>query len=259
MSAPSSLLQGLTLLEAAIAQERSGRHGHNASRLAELTTIERSRVSRLTRELRDLGFLLRDETTAFSAGPAYLQLAGNLGRSWLRPARSELRILAARLGMSAQIVAPNGPGAVTLRVEHGSGIAADTATRGLVTPIWCTGGGRALLWDHSEAGLAELLSGVQLVGVGGSGAARSLEELQALLERDRRTGIVHARDEYIEGTHEYALPIRDGDEIVAAVAVTGPEQAPQRARRARSELEAVCAQLSELVQGSRPTADSAVA
>jgi hypothetical protein len=44
MDGPSSLSQGLTLLGAVVDRERSGRPGHNASRLAETSGMERSRV-----------------------------------------------------------------------------------------------------------------------------------------------------------------------------------------------------------------------
>ena len=57
MPVPSSLAQGLKLLETAVERERSGRAGHTASRLADATGIERSRVSRLSRELSALGYL----------------------------------------------------------------------------------------------------------------------------------------------------------------------------------------------------------
>lgn len=248
MSAPSSLLQGIALLDAAIAQERSGRHGHNASRLSEATGIERSRVSRLTRELRDLGYLDRDDTAVFSAGDEYFRAAGALSRPWLRAARGDLRVLASRLGVSAQLMAAEGPGAILLRSEKGPGVSAAYLRPGMVTPIWCTGPGRALLWDHTHEELQTLLDGVQFVGVSGPGAARSVDELHQLLERDRDLGMVNAREEYVEGVQEYALPIRDDRGIVASIGISGGALSARRVRETQGALRDAHTHLTRLVR-----------
>jgi DNA-binding IclR family transcriptional regulator len=248
MSAPSSLLQGIALLDAAVVQERSGRQGHNASRLSEATGIERSRVSRLTRELLDLGYLERDDTAVFHAGDGYFRAAGALSRPWLRAAREDLRVLASRLGVSAQLMAAEGPGAILLRSEKGPGVSADYLRPGIVTPIWCTGPGRALLWDHTREELQVLLDDVQFVGVGGPGAARSVDELHGLLERDRERGMVDAHEEYVEGVQEYALPIRDDQGIVASIGVSGAALSARRVREAQGALHDAHAHLTRLVQ-----------
>ena len=109
MSAPSSLSQGLALLGTAVERERSGRPGHNAARLAEATGIERSRVSRVTQELRRLHYLERDETDVLSAGSSFFQTAGARNEPWLRAARAELRGLASGLEMTARVTVADGP------------------------------------------------------------------------------------------------------------------------------------------------------
>jgi DNA-binding IclR family transcriptional regulator len=246
MTQPSSFLQGLTLIDAVVQRERSRRLAHNASRLAETTGIERSRVSRLTQELRELGFLERDPASVFNTGDAYFRTAGVLNQPWLRAARSDLRRLASGLGMSAQIAAPSGAGALMLRSETPSDMLASYLHPGMITPIWCTGAGRALLWEHSSDQLGELLRVVQFVGVGGPGAARSIAGVDALLARDRARGIVIADEEYVEGVFEYALPIHDGAGVVASVAVAGRRLSGRRAREAQSALQDVRTRLSAL-------------
>ncbi|MFK4789012.1 IclR family transcriptional regulator [Microbacterium sp. ZW T5_56] len=250
MAPPSSLLQGLALLEAAVAQERSGRQGHNASRLSEATGIERSRVSRLTRELRELDYLDRDEAAVLKAGDGYFRAAGALSRPWLRAARESLRVLASTLGVSAQLVAADGPGAILLRTEKGPGVSADYLRPGSLTPIWCTGAGRALLWDHTRESLDALLTDVQFVGVGGPGAARSVDELQELLDRDRESGIIDARDEYVEGVRDFALPIRDQRGIVVSIGISAGTLSQRRVQEAQSAVRGAAAHLSRLVQAS---------
>lgn len=249
MSTPSSLSQGLALLGAAVERERSGRVGHNASRLADATGIERSRVSRLTQELRALGYLERDEAAVLSAGDAYFRMAAALDEPWLRASRRELRMLASRLRMTALVTAASGAGALLLRSETGVG-AADAAVRpGMVTPIWCTGSGRALLWEHTRTQLEDVLRDVQFVGVGGPAAARTVPGVEALLERDRVTGMITATDEYAEGVTEYALPIHGSMGIVAAVAVSGRPHPAARTRSIHALLHEVRDRLSVLAGG----------
>ncbi|KHK98752.1 hypothetical protein LK09_07515 [Microbacterium mangrovi] len=246
MSQPSSFLQGLTLIDAVVQRERSRRLAHNASRLSEATGIERSRVSRLTHELRELGFLERDPAAVFNTGDAYFRTAGVLNQPWLRAARSELRRLATGLGMSAQIAAASGAGALLLRSETPGDLLASYLHPGMTTPIWCTGAGRALLWEFSSAELEDLLGGVQFVGVGGPGAARSTAGVEALLVRDRARGIVIAEEEYAEGVFEYALPIHDGACVVASIAVAGRQLSARRSREAQSALADVQSRLVAL-------------
>jgi DNA-binding IclR family transcriptional regulator len=218
----SSLSQGLRLLETAVARERSGRPGYTASRLADATGIERSRVSRLTQELRALDYLERDDTQAFRAGDRFLAVAATLNEPWLRAARVELRALAARFRVTARVTGRDGARAVLLRHEAGVGAAEASVRPGMVTPTWSTGAGRALLWDHDRGALEALLSDVQFVGVGGPGAARSVADVDALMERDRAGGVIRAAEEFDDGVHETALPLRGTDgTIVAAISASG--------------------------------------
>lgn len=223
MPVPSSLSQGLKLLETAVERERSGRAGHTASRLADATGIERSRVSRLSRELSALGYLERDDAQAFRPGDRFLAVASALHEPLLRPARSELRGLAARFGVTTRITGRDGVRALLLRHEAGVGGPEASVRAGMATPCWATGAGRALLWDHDRRQLDELLADVQFIGVGGPGAARSVAEVDALMQRDRPRGVIWASEEFDEGIDEVALPIRDATgTIIAAISASGP-------------------------------------
>lgn len=248
MNAPSSLTQGLALLGAAIDRERSGRPGHTASRLAEVTGIERSRVSRVTAELRRMEYLERDDTAVLAAGPEFFRVAAARNDPWLRAARYDLRMMASALKVTARVTAAAGAGALLVRSESGV-VGTDIATRpGMLTPIWCTGAGRALLWDHDRAGLEDLLRDAQFVGVGGPAAARTVAELDALLARDRDRGVIVAADEYVDGVHEYALPIRAHGAIVASVAVSGPRPGAGREKRILALLRDSAARLNALAE-----------
>ncbi|MGK9149008.1 IclR family transcriptional regulator [Plantibacter flavus] len=250
MSTPTSLSQGLVLLAAAVDRERSGRVGHTAARLADVTGIERSRVSRLTQELRGIDYLHRDDTSQLSAGPAYFAPGRALNAPWLRAARRELRSLAARLDVTAAVSVADGPRALLLRFESGTN-AVDTSIRaGMATPVWCTGSGRALLWDRDAAQLAALLDDVQFIGVGGPAAAHNVAELGALLARDREAGTIRAVDEYVGGVTDYAVPIRREGMIIAALSVSGASANAELARRAPAELRTSAGRLSALAAAS---------
>lgn len=244
MAASSSLVQGLKLLDASVSQERRARPGLNASRLAETTEIERSRVSRLTQELRAREFLSRDDDALFSAGPEFFRTAAVLNATWLRASRSALRALASKLGVNALITIADGPRGVLLRCERSADGFDRSIREGLVTPIWCTGAGRALLWDHTPEQLDELLDDVQFIGVGGPTAARSTAEVRALLERDRADSLIAAPEEYDEGIDEFALPIRSRGEVIASLAVRGRHRPKGVTRDTRALLTQLARELS---------------
>lgn len=256
MSAPTSLSQGLVLLRAAIDRERSGRVGHTAARLADVTGIERSRVSRLTQELRGIEYLSRDDTSQLRAGPASFGPARALNAPWLRAARRELRSLAARFDVTAAVSVADGPRALLLRFESGTNAVDASMRAGMVTPVWCTGAGRALLWDHDVEQLEALLDGVQFIGVGGPAAARSVVEIDTLLTRDREAGAIRAVDEYVGGVTDYALPIRRDGTLIASVSVSGSSANADLARRAPAELRACVDRLGALAASSTPPASS---
>ena len=245
MQIPSSLAQGLRLLDEVVDRERSGRAGHTASRLAEATGIERSRVSRLTRELVALRYLERDDAQAFRAGDGFLRVAAALQEPLLRAARTELRAIAARFPVTARVTGRDGVRAVLLRYEAGVGASEASVRPGMVTPTWSTGAGRAMLWDHDRRLLDALLADVQFVGVGGPGAARSIDEVDALMRRDRERGVIWAEEEFDDGVLEIGLPIRDGDgRIIAAISASGSTLDPRRASDVASAIARAAERLS---------------
>lgn len=232
MQPHSSLTQGLSLLEGASDRELSGRTGYSVSRLADSVGLERSRASRLTQELRALRYLELDESQALRPSSTFFAVASARNERWLRGSRSILRMLASRFDVSARISSRSGAGALLLRHETGVGAPNGSVRPGMTTPVWCTGAGRALLWDLDNATITSLLHDVEFVGVGGPRAAHSTEEVITFLERDRARGYSSAVEEFEQGLSEIALPIRDpGGRVVAALSVvTRPLQQNVRER-----------------------------
>jgi DNA-binding IclR family transcriptional regulator len=92
----------------------------------------------------------------------------------------------------------------------------------MVTPVWCTGSGRALLWDEQQPAVQTLLEDVNFIGVGGPGAAHSPQEVVELMDRDRARGFVVAEEEFEHGVYELAVPVRSADgTILAALSILG--------------------------------------
>lgn len=222
-STASSLRTGLRLVDAVIDRERSGRTGFNVSRLADEMGLERSKASRMTQELCDKGFLERREDSTLRAAHEFFALAASLNPGLLQSSRAILRRLAIRHGASARLSVRDGVLVRLLRAEPSAGMADQWLTRAtLVTPCWCTGAGRALLWDHTEEEIAMLLAGYELIGVGGPNAAHSAAEVARANARDAPGGLVTAHGEFEHGITEYAAPVRDArGRVFAAVAVLG--------------------------------------
>ncbi|MEV0196032.1 IclR family transcriptional regulator C-terminal domain-containing protein [Nonomuraea sp. NPDC050691] len=221
--AAASLRTGLRVVNTVIDRERSGRPGFNVARLAEETGLERSKASRLTQELTEKGFLERREDSSLRVAGAFFELAASLNPGLLRGARAVLRRLSIRYGAGARLSVRDGVVARLLRSEAAPGTAEQWLTgTSLITPCWCTGTGRALLLDHTEAEIAALLDGYELIGVGGPNAARSAADVARANDRDRPKGLIMAHEEFEHGITEYAAPIRDGrGRVVAAVALLG--------------------------------------
>lgn len=222
-SEASSLAQGLRIVRLVVDREKSGRQLLGVSQLAAELQMEQSRVSRLTRELCELGLLERLERGPFRVGPRFLSLGASVNTGWVREAATQLEQLVAVVGLRARISVLDGYRVILLRASSTEAVAGSFVKPGMVTPVWCTGAGRALLWDYKERELQALLKDVNFIGVGGPEAAHSIAEVWGLMVRDRNAGYVAAVEEFEHGIAELAVPIREaGGGIVASFSVLGP-------------------------------------
>jgi DNA-binding IclR family transcriptional regulator len=218
----ASLTQGLQIVRLVADREKWGRRLLGVSQLAAELGMEQSRVSRLTRELCDLGLLERIEKGPFRVGSRFLSLASSLNTGWVSEARTELEVLVAELGLRSRVTVRDGFRAILLRSSSNHGLPGSFVRPGMVTPVWCTGSGRALLWDHDPEAIGALLTDVNFIGVGGPNAAHSPAEVIELMDRDRSRGFVVAAEEFEHGVHELAVPLRNAEgEIVASISVLG--------------------------------------
>lgn len=252
----SSFAQGIALIDAVVRRERSGRSGYSSSQLAEETRIERSRVSRLTQELLEMRLLEKLSDGTLRVGPAYFALGASRQDDWLRESRQELRRLASSERASVRVLAPDGSRAVLLRFESGPG-APDSAVRaGMVTPIWSTGGGRALLWCREREEILELLAGSLFVGVGGPNAARSPAGVADRLEQDRGAGYVEAVEEFEYGVVEIASPVIVENEVIASITAACHVTDDRARARLRHEVPSLAGLLVSVAEGPVKSTDS---
>ncbi|AXJ08962.1 IclR family transcriptional regulator [Arthrobacter sp. PM3] len=218
----SSVAQGLRIVRLVADREKRGRRLLGVSQLASELDMEQSRVSRLTQELCELGLLERVERGPFRTGPRFFGLAAALNAGWVRESRTELEALVASFGLRARVCAREGFRVILLRASSNDAVPGSFVKPGMVTPVWCTGAGRALLWDEPEPALQTLLGDVNFIGVGGPGAAHSTQEVADLMERDRVRGYIVAEEEFEHGVYELAVPVRGAaGSILASLSVLG--------------------------------------
>lgn len=218
----SSTAQGLQIVRLVADREKKGGQLPGVSQIAAELAMEQSRVSRLTQELCGLGLLERRDRGPFRTGPAFFSLAAARNTGWVRAARAELEGLVAELGLRARLSVRDGFRVILLRSSSNDSLPGSFVQPGMVTPAWCTGAGRALLWDLGQADVERLLQDVNYIGIGGPGAAHTTAGVCRLMDRDRAAGYVTASEEYEHGVVEVAVPVRDpGGAILASLSVLG--------------------------------------
>lgn len=218
----SSMAQGLRIVRLVADREKWGRRLLGVSQLASELDMEQSRVSRLTQELCELGLLERVERGPFRTGPRFFSLAAALNTGWVRESRTELEALVASFGLRSRVSVREGFRVILLRASTNDALPGSFVKPGMVTPVWCTGSGRALLWDDQRPAVQALLQDVNFIGVGGPGAAHSPQEVAELMDRDRERGFILAEEEFEHGVYELAVPVRSAEgSILAALSVLG--------------------------------------
>jgi DNA-binding IclR family transcriptional regulator len=172
-------------------------------------------VHRLVRLLTERGWLVRD--------PASRRLRLGLGAARLLPAvrlpdlaREPLRALAARTGETVNLAALDGSDVLYLVSETGTHLLTLRSHVGLRLPVHSTALGKCLLaqLDDDDARAA---AGDEPYEALTPKTLTSWDRLHANLERVRRDGVAHSREEFEVGLHSIAVPVAwlDADGPVA--------------------------------------------
>ncbi|MGW4201815.1 IclR family transcriptional regulator [Streptomyces sp. NPDC004726] len=216
--------RGLALLGAILDAELGSAGYPGNAQLAAQIGLDQATVSRMLKDLAALGLIERAERVpGWRVGPGYFALAAAAGDGRLLVrARPLLRGLVARWHEPAWLSVRSEGTALTVEAQLSHWSSYVAAAPGARTPIWCTGPGRALLLDHTEQQLAELLEGVEFIG-GGPRAARGIPALAAYNSADRLAGVVVADREFEHDVVDFSAPVRDpSGAIVAALSLAVP-------------------------------------
>lgn len=186
---------------------------------------EKSQVSRTLKALAEAGFVDRDpETLGYRLGWRLFTLAEGAGNQRLTAiAPAVLRMLVARIGERAHLTVLQGDHVMTVLSEGPSARIQVADWVGRCSPMHSTSSGRALLMQHADHEVRELLAGAQFEA-SGPNAPRDVDELLARIHQARRRGYVLADEEFEPGLVAAAAPVRDGrNRIVAAVNISAPK------------------------------------
>lgn len=218
-SADSTLRRGLALL----GRLADAEHGRTVTELAALTGVERSQVSRTMGTLTDLGAVVRDPTTrAYRLSWTIYALAAGAGdQQLLGAARPVLDRLAAVTGSAAHLTVLDGVEVITVASGYPPLLAERRTPLGERSPAWCTSSGRTLLAGLDDDALRRRLATTTL-GPAGPAAPADLDDLRARIVATRGAGAVTVIDEYTADFLGVAAPVLRGDEVIAALNISGP-------------------------------------
>ncbi len=174
----TGLRRGLSVLVALGDDEALASGGLGVTRLAEVVGSEKSQVSRTLKVLGEYGFVDRDPATlAYRIGRRLFALAGRAAHAHvLTVARPALKQLVEDLAETAHLSLLQGSQVVTLLSETPNRAVQAAGWSGRTVPVSCTSSGRALLFDHDESEVRQLLRGAELDGAGPN-RPRTVEEL----------------------------------------------------------------------------------
>ncbi len=193
--------------------------------LTRLLGLNKSTVYRLLQALGAVDLVRRDDDTgAYRLGPAVLDLAScflstvDLGVE----ARPILQAFAIEHGESVNMAVLDDIDAVRIDNVRGTKTPQLVSSLGLRIPVYCSAAGKALVFDHTEAQLRDLLRRSDLKKL----TQHTMVEPDAFvqrMQRERKQGWTLNDEESEIGMRVIGAPIRNhAGAIVAAVSVSAP-------------------------------------
>jgi IclR family transcriptional regulator, KDG regulon repressor len=195
------------------------------SELGERTATSRSTAFNTLATLQQHGFIEKNARfKTYRLGLALYEL-GNayLAQVSLAPAFMECaEELVAACGETVKLAMRDGRDVVYLATQEGQQPVRSVALVGARLPAHCTGVGKVLLTQLTEAELDDLYAGYDFPARSPH-SLRELTKLKAELELARKTGIAYDREESSLGIHCVAAPILDHtNKVIAAMSVGVP-------------------------------------
>lgn len=221
----TSLGRGLDILLALGGEQAIAAGGLGVVQIASLVGREKTQVSRALKTLAELGLVDREpDTLRYRLGWRMFTLAARAGEASLLAAAPQLLSgLVEALGETSHLCVLDGTQVLTLLSEQPETAVRASGWSGRTVPAHCTASGRALLFDHTRAELADRFPGPEL-------PARGLGSPHDVAELHRRIVAAHARgfavvdQQFERGLVAVAAPVRDfRGRIVAAINVSAPK------------------------------------
>lgn len=221
----SSVHRTLAILLALDSDDAAERGSLGVVEIARRVGREKTQVSRTLRTLEESGLVERDpDTLGYRLGWRLFTMAVNVGQQrLLAQAPAILRRLVAATKERAHLTVPDGNGALTVLSESPMRAVQTAGWVGRVVPLHTTSSGRALLFDHSDDEIRELLADTTF-DAAGPRASRDVEDVLARLHQARTRGYVLVDEEFEEGLVAAAAPVRDfRGRVCAALNVSAPK------------------------------------
>ncbi|SDQ69685.1 IclR family transcriptional regulator [Thermostaphylospora chromogena] len=199
------------------------RNGLTVAELARELRRDKSVVSRQLRLLVELGLVERSPEGHHRLGWRLFTLAARAGdQRLLLLAPPVLRRLADVTGERVHLSVLHGREVLTILSESSRQVIEAVGWVGRTSPVHCTSSGRALLFDHADDEIRQLLKDVPFPGPGPA-APKNVEDLLHRLHQDRLRGFSTVNGEFNKDLSGAAAPIRDfSGRIIAALNVSAP-------------------------------------
>lgn len=251
----TSLHRTLAILTALGSEEAAERGGFGVVEIARRVDREKTQVSRAMKALDEAGLVERDhDTLLYRLGWRVFTMATNAGRPrLLAEAPPVLRRLVGAVKERVHLTVRTDDGALTVLSESPMRAVQVMGWVGRVTPIHTTSSGRALLFDHSDEEVGELLAETDFTG-GGPQAPTNVADFLGRLHRARECGYALVEEEFESGLVAVAAPVRDfRGRVVAALNVSAPKYRMGRGLPRAARLTCAAShQISRAMAGRRP-------
>jgi IclR family KDG regulon transcriptional repressor len=213
----------LALLEVLAQSDTDTGDGLTVAEIARALGRDKSIVSRQLKPMVELGLVERNGEGRHRLGWRLFAVAARAGdQRLLLLTPPVMRRLTQLVRERVHLSIRRGPEVFTILSESPNRMIEVTGWVGRTTPVTCTSSGRALLFDHSDEEIRELLDGRFQRGSGPQ-AARNVEELIERVAVGRQRGFALVADEFDDDITAVASPVRDvHGRIVAAVNISAP-------------------------------------
>lgn len=251
----TSLHRTLAILTALGSDEAAERGGLGVIEIARRVGREKTQVSRAMKALDEAGLVERDrDTLLYRLGWRVFTMATNAGRPrLLAEAPPVLRRLVGAVKERVHLTVRTDDGALTVLSESPMRAVQVMGWVGRVTPLHTTSSGRALLFDHTDEEVGELLADTDFTGAGPQAPA-DVTDFLGRLHRARECGYALVEEEFEPGLVAVAAPVRDfRGRVVAALNVSAPKYRMGRGLQRAARLTCAAShQISRAMAGRRP-------